>query len=335
VNTVREDPVRKGLLYAGTELAVFVSFNDGESWQTLRQNMPAISIRDLVVHGNDLVVGTHGRGFWILDDISPLRQMTEMAGSETRLYKPGIAYRMRRNNSTDTPLPPEEPAGENPPDGAILYYYLKSAATGPVVLEVFDSADKLVRRYSSDDKPDPIDPELNVPTYWIRPPQILSSSAGMHRFVWDLHYPPPDALAHEYPISAIYHDTPRYPIGPAVLPGQYSIKLTVDGRSYRQPLTVRMDPRVKTSSAGLLQQFTLATKVVQTMHRDYEALRKLRESKQKDPGLEKLNGDLSTVLGIIEEPDRAPTTQMAATVVELERTLETLLVQVRKNRDKP
>jgi len=328
VNTVREDPVRKGLLYAGTELAVFVSFDDGESWHTLRQNMPATSIRDLVVHDNDLVVGTHGRGFWILDDVSPLRQMTESSSGDTRLFNPGLAYRMRRNNSTDTPLPPEEPAGENPPDGAILYYHLRSMPSSPVTLEVFDRSNKLVRRYSSNDKPEPIDPELDVPTYWIRPQQILASTAGMHRFVWDLHYPPPDALAHEYPISAIYRNTPRYPIGPAVLPGQYSVKLTVEGKSYTQSLTVKMDPRVKTSPAGLMQQFNLAMKVTSLMHRDYEALQKRRELQKDDPQiaeLEKLNGELSTVLGIIEEPDRAPTTQMVATITELERQLAAAL----------
>ena len=154
VNTVREDPVRKGLLYAGTELAVYVSFDDGDHWQPLQRNMPPISIRDLVIHENDLVAGTHGRGFWILDDIAPLRQMNaEIAAADAHLFRPSPALRVRWNNDTDTPLPPEEPAGQNPPDGAILYYNLKSAASGPVTLEIFDSAKKLVRRYSSDDKP--------------------------------------------------------------------------------------------------------------------------------------------------------------------------------------
>ena len=361
INTVREDPVRKGLLYAGSELAVYVSFNDGDSWQPLRLNMPAISIRDLVIHDNDLVAGTHGRGFWILDDIAPLRQMSaQIAATDAHLFRPSSAYRVRNYNYPDTPLPPEEPAGQNPPDGAILYYYLKSAASSPVTLEVFDSAKKLVRRYSSDDKPEPIDPLVNVPTYWIRPPQVLAPSAGMHRFVWDLHYPSPDALRHEYPISAIYRDTPRYPLGPAAMPGQYTIKLTSDGKTYTQPLTVKMDPRVKTPPAGLLQQFTLATRVTGMMHQDYQALQEIRDLRSKigqNPdlekqaaalegssrrpagdedededagGLTKLNNDLSTVLGVIEGSDSTPTTQAVAAVGELERRLQSLLATSRE-----
>jgi photosystem II stability/assembly factor-like uncharacterized protein len=362
INTVREDPVRKGLLYAGSELAVYVSFNDGDSWQPLRLNMPAISIRDLVIHDNDLVAGTHGRGFWILDDIAPLRQMSaQIAAADAHLFRPSSAYRVRNYNYPDTPLPPEEPAGQNPPDGAILYYYLKSAASSPVTLEVLDSAKKLVRRYSSDDKPEPIDPLANVPTYWIRPPQILAASAGMHRFIWDLHYPAPDALRHEYPISAIYRDTPRYPLGPAAMPGQYTIKLTADGKTYTQPLTVKMDPRVKTPPAGLLQQFTLATRVTGMMRRDYEALQEIRDLRskigQQNPdlekqvaaleggsrrppgdedededagGLTKLNNDLSTVLGVIEGSDSSPTTQAVAAVSDLDRRLQSLLAKSRE-----
>ena len=303
VNTVREDPVRKGLLFAGTELAVYVSFNDGDDWQPLRLNMPPTSIRDLVVHDDDLVAGTHGRGFWILDDIAPLRQLNaETAAAEAYLFHPPPALRVRWNNDTDTPLPPEEPAGQNPPDGAILYYTLKSAAPGAVTLEVFDGAKKLVRRYSSDDQPDPIDPSLNVPTYWIRPPEILSTSAGLHRFVWDLCYPPPEGVDHEYPISAIVHDTPRYPLGALALPGEYSVKLTVNGTSYSQPLTVKMDPRVKTSFAGLQRQFDLARRIIGLM--------------QTAP---KRKAELSALLGMVEGADVAPTPAMVSAVDNIEQ----------------
>lgn len=277
VNTVREDPLRKGLLLAGTERQVYFSIDDGDHWQSLRLNMPATSIRDLVIHDDDIVVGTHGRSFWILDDMTPLRQVdASVAAAGAFLFRPQVAYRVRRNNNTDTPLPPDEPAGKNPPDGAIINYYLKTAASGPVTLEVFDRANTLVRRYSSTDAPAPPDSDLNVPAYWLRPPQILSGDAGMQRFVWDVHYTPPDVFAHTYPISAIVHDTPRLPLGPAALPGQYTVKLTVNGRSYSAPLTLKMDPRVKTPAAGLAQQFAIATRLNEAIHQDYEAIMQVR-----------------------------------------------------------
>lgn len=281
VNAVREDPIRRGLLFCGTERSVYVSFNDGDDWQQLRLNMPASSIRDLVIHDDDAVVGTHGRSFWILDDITPLRQITEqVAASDAFLFKPQQAYRVRWNMNTDTPLPQEEPAGKNPPDGAIVNYYLKSAATGPVTFEVFDKAGKLVRRFASTDKPDAIDAiekEVNIPTYWIRPSQTLSAEAGMQRFVWDLHYPPPEGQRPEYPIAAIYGDTPRHPLGPWVLPGNYTVKLTVNGRSYIEPLTVKIDPRVKTRFEGLAQQHAIAMRCYDGMKQAREAIEQVRK----------------------------------------------------------
>jgi photosystem II stability/assembly factor-like uncharacterized protein len=277
INVVREDPIRKGLLFAGSERAVYVSFNDGDEWQPLRLNMPATSIRDLVVHRDDIVVGTHGRSFWILDDITPLRQIDAgVASSDAFLFAPQLAYRIQRNANTDTPLPPEEPAGQNPPDGAIINYYLKSDASGPVVLEVLDRGGKLVRRFRSDDKPEPVnEKEFPIPTYWIRPARVLPSKAGMQRFVWDLHYPEPKARSHEYPISAIYMDTPRYPLGPSVLPGQYTLKLTVAGRTYTRTLDVAIDPRVKTTRAGLEQQLALSQQTVDGMAATFDALEAL------------------------------------------------------------
>ncbi|OLD15313.1 MAG: glycoside hydrolase [Acidobacteriales bacterium 13_1_40CM_3_55_5] len=282
-NTVREDPERKGLLFAGTERTVYVSFDDGDHWQSLRLNLPATSIRDLVVHQDDIVVGTHGRSFWILDNITPLRQMdAKVAASDAYLFAPQLTYRVRRNNNTDTPLPPEEPAGQNPPDGAMLDYVLKSAAIGPVTIEISDESGKLVHRFSSTDKPEPMnEKELNIPTYWIRPARVLSTRPGMHRFVWDLHYPPPDSLEHEYPISAIYHDTPRTPLGPTVMPGKYSVKLTVNGTTYTQPLMIKMDPRVMTTQGGLRQQFELETKINEAMRRDYETLQQVRSLRRR------------------------------------------------------
>ena len=247
INAVREDPVRKGLLFAGSELAVFVSFNDGDDWQPLRLNMPATSIRDLVIHDEDLVVATHGRGFWILDDISPLREMPAAIGSaDAYLFAPRSTWRFPRDTNTDTPLPPEEPAGKNPPDGAILYYYLKAPAAGAIELDVLDGASKVVARFSSDDKAPAPNPSLDVPTYWLRPFQQLANGAGMHRFIWDLHGNPSAGgragRGEELPISAIYMDTPTSE-GPWMPAGTYTVKLTVNGQSYSQPLVVRPDPR--------------------------------------------------------------------------------------------
>jgi photosystem II stability/assembly factor-like uncharacterized protein len=319
VNTVREDPVRKGLLFAGTELAVFVSFDDGDHWEPLRFNMPATSIRDLVIHDDDIVVGTHGRSFWILDDIAPLRQMNEnIINADAYLFRPSAAYRVRRSVNTDTPLPPEEPAGENPPDGAIIYYNLKSSA--PVTIEIFDAAKKLVRKYSSDDKPETIPDGIVVQTQWVRQTAIPSAEGGLNRFVFDLHYSAPDSVEHEYPISAVWHNTPRYPQGPVVLPGRYTITLTVNGKSYSQPLTVKMDPRVKTPLTGLQEQFRLATKLVSMMHQSMQ---------NPNDDLKKLNEQLGRVLGLIEGADATPTTQAEATVTDLERKLNQLLANAK------
>ncbi len=260
VNSVREDPVRKGLLFAGTERAVFVSFNDGDDWQPLRLNMPATSIRDLVIHDSDLVVGTHGRSFWILDDMSPLRELTpKVIDDDVHLFRPATAYRVRRSVNTDTPLPPDEPTAPNPPDGAVIDYHLKLAYLVPVTLEIIDASGKLVRRFASNDAPAKVDPQsLVIAPEWVRPPQVLSAAAGMHRFVWDLHYAPPPGSRRSYPISAVYHDTPSEPMGPLVMPGTYTVRLTAGGQKHEQPLVIKMDPRVVTPPAGLRRQFELS-----------------------------------------------------------------------------
>jgi photosystem II stability/assembly factor-like uncharacterized protein len=273
-NVVREDPLRKGLLYAGTETSVSVSFNDGDSWQPLQLNLPHTSMRDLTIHGDDLIVGTHGRSFWILDDVSPLRQLSdEVAKSSIYLFAPQQAIRWRWNRNPDTPLPPEIPAGKNPPDGAIIDYYLARSASAPVTLEIFDHAGALARRYSSTDKPlamEEIAAEHPIPMYWVRPKQILSGESGMHRFVWDLHYAPPQSLEHEFPISAIVHNTPLYPLGARALPGSYTIKLTVDGKTQSRTLTLVMDPRIKTSLADLAKQQEMELGAVQGMDESFE-----------------------------------------------------------------
>jgi photosystem II stability/assembly factor-like uncharacterized protein len=263
VNVVREDPKRKGLLYAGTERQVYVSFDDGDNWQSLRLNMPATSVRDLIVKNDDLIAGTHGRGIWILDDITPLRQLdAAAAASDAVLFKPEVAYRLRWNTNTDTPIPPDEATGENPPDGAIINYALKGAAATPVTLEILDASGRLVRRYASTDPIETPDPATApVPLYWYRPPQSLSTAAGMHRFLWDVHYQPiPGAAGGRggLPIAAVAHNTVPASSTPWAAPGAYTVKLTVNGKSYTQPLTLKTDPRVRTPALGLAQQFTLS-----------------------------------------------------------------------------
>jgi photosystem II stability/assembly factor-like uncharacterized protein len=285
VNSLREDPTRKGLLYAGTERSVFFSLDDGDHWQSLRLNLPATSVRDLVVHGDDLVIGTHGRSFWILDDLTPLRQIDQgMSSSDAFLFRPQAAYRIRRSVNTDTPIPPEEPMGLNPPDGAIIDYWLKTPAS-QVTLEILDSTGALVRKYSSSDPPERVNPgQYPYPSYWFRPQKSLATVAGMQRWVWDLHYPPLEG-PRTFAISAIYHDTPTSPLGPSALPGEYSIRLTVDGRSFTQPLTLRMDPRVVTPADGIARMFEIS-------HGSHEIVTKARAAQASIRNLRSLLAEI-------------------------------------------
>jgi photosystem II stability/assembly factor-like uncharacterized protein len=288
VDTVREDPVRKGLLFAGTENSVWVSFDDGDHWQSLQLNLPHTSMRDLWIHGDDLIVATHGRSFWILDDIAPLREATNsFAGEDAHLFPPAPAYRFQRDTNTDTPLPPDEPAAANPPDGAIIDYYLPHNASTPVTLEILDARGQLVRSFSSADRPDVTDADLKkqlIPLYWLRPFRSLSSEAGMHRWVWDLHYAPPDSTRHEYPIAAVPGDTPRYPLGPTALPGSYTARLTANGKSHAAPFLVKMDPRVQIPPASLEKKFQLETRLASLLSETSEAVMQagsIREPLQK------------------------------------------------------
>jgi len=262
VNSVREDPERRGLLFAATETAVWVSYDDGDHWDSLQLNLPHTSMRDLLIHDADLVVATHGRSFWVLDDISRLRQLTGAPLKDARLFRPAAAYRVHRSTWTDTPLAPDEPLAANPPPGAVIEFFLAHDARQPVTLEIIDSAGRLVRRFRSDDAPVPSAEELArelIPAYWLKPPRVLPASGGLHRWVWNLRYAEPVATTHGYPISAVPHATPRQPEGPLALPGSYLVRLSVDGRKLEQPLTLKPDPRVRLPEGALADQLRLAT----------------------------------------------------------------------------
>ncbi|MEO6971557.1 MAG: glycoside hydrolase, partial [Chthoniobacterales bacterium] len=257
VNTVREDPVRRGLLFAGTERAVYISFDEGAHWQSLRLNMPATSVRDLIVKDDDLAIATHGRGFWIMDNITPLRQL-QPNDEATLLFKPQNGLRVRWNFNTDTPLPPDEAVGENPPPGAMIDYSLGADAAGAVTLEIKDAKGNVIRRYASTDPVPPPDPKLKIPRYWVKPPQTLSDRPGLHRFFWDLHGTPLAGVEPEYPIAAVPHKTGPVPTAPWIVPGDYSVVLTAGDKSFTEPLPVKMDPRVKATNADLTKQFALS-----------------------------------------------------------------------------
>jgi photosystem II stability/assembly factor-like uncharacterized protein len=264
VNAVREDPQRKGLLFAATESAVWVSFDDGDHWQSLQLNLPHTSMRDLCVHEDDLIVATHGRSFWILDDITRLRQLGSAPLRDALLLRPASAYRMHRSTWTDTPIPPDEPLAANPPPGAIIEFFLPHDARHPVTLEVLDEHGALVRRFASDDAPTPDAAQLArelIPQYWIKPPVVLPVRAGMHRWVWDLRYAAPLSVTRSYPISAVPHATPQGPEGPLALPGSYRVRLTVDGRRLEAPLLIKPDPRVSASPEALAAQLRLASEL--------------------------------------------------------------------------
>jgi photosystem II stability/assembly factor-like uncharacterized protein len=303
VDTVRADPVRKGLLFAGTETSVWVSFDDGDHWQSVQLNLPHTSMRDLWIHDSDLIVATHGRSFWILDDITPLRQIDkDTEHTAVLLFKPAPAYRVRRSTYTDTPIPPDEPLGENPPAGAILDYFLMPPTCDSVTLEILDGQNKLVRRFSSTGKPDVTAEELekqHIPLYWIRMPKIPSADPGMHRWIWDLHYPAPVSVRHEFPISAVPGDTPRVPEGPRALPGQYTVRLVADRTCLSSvyaspprvfesaaPIALKMDPRVKAPPADLEAMFKLQSRLAAIMTTSSEAILQARSIREQ---LEKLS----------------------------------------------
>lgn len=372
MRVVRDDPQRKGLLYGGTEASMWVSFDDGDHWQSLQLNLPVAPVRDIAVHGDDIAIATYGRALWILDDVSPLRQLN---ANETgvRLYRPAKPVRARWDMNQDTPLPKETPAGKNPPDGAIIDYYLPATTSGEVSLKIYDSHNNLVREFSSApveiDKTPP-----NVPEYWFAPPAVMPKVKGHNRFVWDLRYPAFRTLHYgyygreldyiEYTLAdhAIPEETPReQPQGPLVVPGEYATVLTVDGKEYRQPLTVTLDPRVHVSQADLEKQLDTELNISEQMKATYagyeymkelyvatiERLKSLNgakpesdqiislqkeivdlvEGKAADLGLGPLNRDLARLAEMIGSGDARPAAALQSGVDQSCKELEKRLAQ--------
>ncbi len=338
VNAVRQDPVEPRLCYAATENGVYVSFDSGARWQALQFNLPHTSVRDLIVHENDVIVATHGRGFWILDDVEPLRELARVvilrqAQDDIRqaqddkgahLFAPARTYRVQRSTNTDTPLPPEEPTGENPPDGAIIDYVLASPARR-VAISIYDGSGRQVRRYSSDDAAPPPIPNLDKPAYWEQPFVRPATAAGMHRFVWDLREPPPHSLQEDLPISAVPHDTPRVPQGPLVVPGRYTVRLDVDGRTIARSFDVAMDPRVLISQRALEDQYLLARRIAALMDRSYARAvsAKTAGDAKAAAAFTSLNADATALLDTVDGADAPPTRQAAQAVRALENSKAT------------
>ncbi len=327
VRVVREDPMRKGLLYAGTDTGVYVSFDDGDHWQSLQLNLPVSPVTDLDVHENDLVVSTFGRALWILDDLTPIREMTPpIAALDAYFFTPPAAVRVQWDNFQDTPLPIETPAGKNPLDGAILDYYLKAAPADEIALAILDEKGNEVRRFSSRAETPDL-PLPNVPSYWFGPPAALPKAAGVNRFAWDLRYPPPLSLPFsyygnlleytEYTLAdhAIPFNTPRQqPQGALIVPGKYTVELYAAGRKLRQTLTVKPDPRVHSAESDLRDQLDLAQQIERGMAVSYRAykqvaaLRKGLEERQKDvPSLQDGAAALTKKIDAVENgPKSAP-----------------------------
>ncbi|HXP65621.1 MAG TPA: hypothetical protein VN815_09110 [Steroidobacteraceae bacterium] len=360
VNAVREDPMRRGMLYAATERAVWISFDDGDHWQSLQLNLPHTSMRDLIVHNQDLILATHGRSFWVLDDIGPLR--AEVEAKTVTLLKPSPAIRVRRSTGTDTPIPPDEASGRNPPNGAVIDYYLPQASRGALSIAIFDSSGTLVRRVSSADavgfSAEEREKEL-IPQYWIRQPKALAASAGMHRFVWDLHGMTPRAARRSFPISAVPQDTPQEPQGPLAAPGIYRVRLETDGHHVEQAVMVLPDPRVTAQQQDYNAQFALAKSLAEALDassaksQEIKALRaqikKLHtpqaaavaaQAKELDEhfdslmehgidaggqrGLERVNGEILSLYTQVGNADAAPTQAQQALAGSLMKEWHTL-----------
>jgi photosystem II stability/assembly factor-like uncharacterized protein len=371
VSVVRADPQRQGLLYAGTDIGVYVSFDDGTHWQPLQRNLPVAWVRDLLVHGNDLIAATQGRAIWLLDDVTPLRQMADARMHDGAfLFAPSPAWRLRRSQNRDTPPPADTPLGTNPPDGAIIDYRLPQAAKGAVAIEIRNAQGALVRRFASDAVSPWRSSERYFAEEWVKPDARPATSAGAHRFVWNLRAARPHAISYDYSIAAVHgEDTPITPQGMKVPPGRYDVALVVDGTTLHAPLEVKADPRNPASADDLraanalaqeldtsLERAYLAYGEVQALRAQLDALRKgdgalagaarkavdalyaattplVSDASADKPGIARVSGVLSTIYTDVEGADRTPTAAQRAVQAEYDARLGALLQRWHALRD--
>jgi photosystem II stability/assembly factor-like uncharacterized protein len=348
-SVIRSDTKKKGLLFAGTNRSVYVSFNDGGNWQPLTLNLPTTLFTDLLVHHGDLIASTQGRAMWILDDLSPLRQLSkEITEKDVELFTPGIAWRMRGNTNSDTPWPPSTPLGQNPPNGALIDYWLKDNVQGPVKLSIYNMKGDLIRSYSSDDKPENLPANRYFDKRWIKNSQPLSTNAGMHRFLWNLRYARPEALHYGYSIAAVWTvGTPVVPMGPLVMPGIYKVVLNANGKEYTQEVNVKLDPRVKVSESALKKQLDLAKAVNTTLDNAVslfnEVDKRLKDNNENISLEEKDNlselkskvanlcGSLSGFASSVQSADASPTQGQKELFKNLSNQYKTLLKDLGNN----
>ncbi|HEX8234246.1 MAG TPA: hypothetical protein VF559_12980 [Caulobacteraceae bacterium] len=363
VSVVRADPARPGLLYAGTDAGVYVSFDDGRAWRPLQLDLPNAWVRDLLVHGDDLIAATQGRALWVLDDLAPLRQASaDLARRPFQLFTPSAAVRVRPNSNRDTPLPPETPVGENPPQGAVIDYWLRDGARR-INLEIRDGSGALVQRLNSEEAPDPPKGNVYFSAAWLKPRQALPKAAGHHRVVWNLRYERPKAISYEYSIAATYgRDTPVNPQGPLALPGDYTVVLRVDGREQRSTLRLRQDPRVNVPAEALTTSLSLSKRIAGVLaegRRAYGEMSAVHEQLERlgaatpaaagaqsmallqatDPAgeasssLTKADGVLTSVETDLESADAAPTPAQAQVVDEAAAEIGRVAANWRRTRE--
>ena len=276
---MREDPEHRGLLYAGTERGVYASFDDGASWQPLQLNLPITSVRDIAVHGNDIAIATHGRAFWVMDDVAPLRQAAAaIAADGDYLFAPSTAYRVAPGSQEGTPLPLDEAQVDNAPVGLYIDYYLRSATRSAVDIDILDANNAVVRHWSSAHPPETANPNsVDFTTHWIAQHPVPNASAGAHRFVWDLHQTSSD--------------------GPMLPPGVYTVRLTVDGRTFSQSARLRRDPRIAAGDADLRAQYALATRIVALRKEVVEARDRAEQIASRHSGDRRYAALRTTVIG--------------------------------------